>query len=185
MITHTPPNPLLAPCALCPLLHDAPTPPAGPWHPWCPYTLTPAEPLIPTLLPPSIPPDTPAGPWCLLHPLAAPDVPHPLTPCWPSEPLHPLPAPMDPHTPTTLPAPWLTPWEPLYTKDLLSGRVTIFFICNPQCPLKCSFSIVITLQLTIFTSTSSLQYTIMRCQEYIFSAVKLSQFLQYLPKHAL
>ena len=41
------------------------------------------------------------------------------------------------------------------------------------------------MQLTIFMSTSSLQYTILRCQEYICSAVKLSQFLQYLPKHAL
>ena len=40
-----------------------------------------------------------------------------------------------------------------------------------------SFSIVITLQLTIFMSTSSLQDTIFRCQEYIFSAVKLRQFL--------
>ena len=32
---------------------------------------------------------------------------------------------------------------------------------------------------------SSLQYIILKCQEYIFSAVKLSQFLQYLPKHKL
>ena len=48
-----------------------------------------------------------------------------------------------------------------------------------------SFSIVITLQLTIFRSMSSLQYTICRCQGYIFIAVKLSQFLQYLPKYAL
>ena len=47
------------------------------------------------------------------------------------------------------------------------------------------FSTVITLQLTIFTSMSSWQYTILRCQEYVFSAVKLSQFLQYLSKHAL
>ena len=31
----------------------------------------------------------------------------------------------------------------------------------------------------------SLQYTICSCHEYIYSTVKLSQFLQYLPKHAL
>ena len=31
----------------------------------------------------------------------------------------------------------------------------------------------------------TLQYTVFKCQEYILSAVKLSQFLQYLPKHAL
>ena len=48
-----------------------------------------------------------------------------------------------------------------------------------------SFGIVISLQLTIFMSTSSLQYTIFSCQEYIFSSVKLSQFLQYLPKYSL
>ena len=41
------------------------------------------------------------------------------------------------------------------------------------------------LQLTVFTSMWSLQYTILSCQEYIYSAVKLSQFLQYLPKHPL
>ena len=51
--------------------------------------------------------------------------------------------------------------------------------------LRVLFSIVITLQLTVFTSMSSLQYTILKCQEYIFSAVKLSQFLQYLSKHKL
>ena len=50
--------------------------------------------------------------------------------------------------------------------------------------LSSSFFIVITLQL-IFRSISSLQYTIFRCQGYIFSAVKLSQFLQYLPKYVL
>ena len=47
------------------------------------------------------------------------------------------------------------------------------------------FSIIITLQLTMFMSMSSLQYTIFSCQEYICSAVKLRQLLQYLPKHAL
>ena len=48
-----------------------------------------------------------------------------------------------------------------------------------------SFAIVISLQLAIFKSTSSLQYTNFSCQEYVFSSVKLSQFLQYLPKYAL
>ena len=47
------------------------------------------------------------------------------------------------------------------------------------------FSIVVTLQLTICSSMSSLQYTICRCQGYIISNVKLCQFLQYLPKYAL
>ena len=65
------------------------------------------------------------------------------------------------------------PGEILLMKDFLPGRVTI------------QLSIVITLQLTIFMSMSSLQYTILRCQEYIFSAMKLSQFLQYLLKHEL
>ena len=41
---------------------------------------------------------------------------------------------------------------------------------------------VITLQLTVFMTTSSSQYTILR---YIFSAVMLRKFLQYLQKHAL
>ena len=48
-----------------------------------------------------------------------------------------------------------------------------------------SFAIVITLQLTIFRSMSILQYTLFRCQGYICSDVKLSQFLQPLPKYAL
>ena len=34
-------------------------------------------------------------------------------------------------------------------------------------------------------STSSLQYTICSFQEYIFSCVKLSPFLQYFPKYSL
>ena len=41
---------------------------------------------------------------------------------------------------------------------------------------------VVTLQLTIFLTTSTSQYTIF---SYIFSALKLKQFLQYLPKHKL
>ena len=51
--------------------------------------------------------------------------------------------------------------------------------------LSSSFSTVVTLQLTICRSMSSLQYTIFRCQGYICSPLKLSQFLQYLPKYAL
>ena len=41
---------------------------------------------------------------------------------------------------------------------------------------------VVTLQLTIFLTTSTSQYTII---SYIFSALQLRQFLQYLPKHKL
>ena len=41
---------------------------------------------------------------------------------------------------------------------------------------------VVTLQLTIFLTTSTSQYTVI---SYIFSALKLRQFLQYLPKHKL
>ena len=41
---------------------------------------------------------------------------------------------------------------------------------------------VVTLQLTIFLTTSTSQYTLI---SYIFSALKLRQFLQYLPKHKL
>ena len=45
--------------------------------------------------------------------------------------------------------------------------------------------IVVSLQLTIFMSMSSLKYTIFSCQDYVFSSVKLSQFLQYLPNYSL
>ena len=41
---------------------------------------------------------------------------------------------------------------------------------------------VVTLQLTIYLTTSTSQYTII---SYIFSALELRQFLQYLPKHKL
>ena len=47
--------------------------------------------------------------------------------------------------------------------------------------LRVSFSIVVTLQLTIFMGMPSLQYTILKCHKYIFSVVKLSQFLQLPP----
>ena len=69
----------------------------------------------------------------------------------------------------------------------INGQTIIFRVNLGMWPLKLiiSFSIVITLQMTIFRSMSSLQYTICRCQGYICSAVKLSQFLQYLPKYAL
>ena len=51
--------------------------------------------------------------------------------------------------------------------------------------LKSSFGIVFSFQLTVFTSTSSLQYTIFSFQEYVFSSVKLSHCLQYLTKYSL
>ena len=45
-----------------------------------------------------------------------------------------------------------------------------------------SFAIVVTVHLTIFMTTSTSQYTIL---SYMFGGLKLRQFLQYLPKHAL
>ena len=99
--------------------------------------------------------------------------------------LHSLPAPNTAIHPLT--PPWSPPMPPI---PLLVFNCCHFAIdCLPTVKndhfLLLSFAIVITLQLTIFMSTSSLQDTIFRCQEYIFSAVKLSQFLQYLPKYAL
>ena len=68
---------------------------------------------------------------------------------------------------------------PQYTPTLPDGPST-----PPENPYTPSF-LSVTLQWTIFTSMYSLQYTICSCQEYICSTVKLSQFLQYLPRHAL
>ena len=84
------------------------------------------------------------------------------------------------------------------TDCLHAVKMLVFYYCHFQllsfcncpsshsestcCVIICSFLIVVTLQLTIFITTSSSQYTVLR---YIFSVVKLSQFLKYLPIHAL
>ena len=56
-------------------------------------------------------------------------------------------------------------------------------VCNR---LSCLlFSSVFNRPSFVLMRTSSLQYTIFSFQEYIFSCVKLSLFLQYLPKYSL
>ena len=56
-------------------------------------------------------------------------------------------------------------------------------ICNrPSCLV---YYLVFNRPCLVLMSTSSLQYTIFSFQEYIFSCVKFSPFLQYLPKYAL
>ena len=166
-------------------LHSLPAP-HTPQHSLMP----PNDPLMPSTCPRSpqyhfMPPIPLLAPE-YLHFLPAPNVPltslHPLTApqsLW--HPLHSLGAPMLPYATYTLSGPGVStlpasspkhpqhpfmasqhPWHPLHT--------LVFYHCH--------------LQLTIFTSMCSLQYIICSWQEYICSTVKLSQFLQYLPKHA-
>ena len=85
-----------------------------------------------------------------------------------------------PNTPSMLPGRGI--WWPrvVLTEVLLTwAHVLVSAIDHLVCYL------VISLQLTVCRITSSLQYTIFSCQEYVFSSVKLSQFLQYFPKYAL
>ena len=168
-------------------LHSVPTP-IHPWHPNIPWQL---------LMAPDVP-YTPRSPQCLLY--------H-LYPSWPlstytscQPPIHPW----HPYTPdTSLMAPD-APWHPYelpmppYATYILSGpgvptlpasppihpKIPWWPFNTPDTPYTLVFYHV-TLQLTIFMSMCSLQYTICSCQEYICSTVKLSQFLQYLPKHEL
>ena len=145
---------------------------------------------LPVHLPPQCTPNTPNKP-----PISLPAPIHPDTPTPPDGPkmalMPPTPQefPMPPDAPYTPCKPPMHPWH-LYTHWWPSDtHNTPTSLSTPLCPLMPQyplwFSIVITFPLTLFMSMSSLQYAILRCQEYIFSAVKLSQFLQYLPKHAL
>ena len=118
---------------------------------------------------------SPNSPIHLLHPLGAPQCPlMPPIAFWPLSTYNPCQPQYTPDTPLQPPTPPDTHYTPLFS-IVITLQLTIFM------QLKCLFAIVISLQLTIFTSTSSLQYTVFSCQEYVFSSVKLSQFLQYLP----
>ena len=68
----------------------------------------------------------------------------------------------------SLPAPQCTPNRPDGPSTPLHPLVSLLSLCNWPSAWVCN-----------------LQYPICSCQEYICSTVKLSQFLQYLPKHAL
>ena len=60
---------------------------------------------------------------------------------------------------------------------------TCSIVCNrPSCLL---LSLVVNRPSSVVMSMSSLQYTIIGFQEYVFSCVKLSPFLQYLLKYSL
>ena len=94
-----------------------------------------------------------------------------------------------PYTPDGSPMP---PWHPYTLRSAqcplippipLLAPEHLHSLPDPQCTLDTPYTpdgpltpSDITLQLTIFMSMSSLQYTILRCQEYICSAVKLSNF---------
>ena len=150
---------------------------------------------LPAPMHPHYGPNTPRNPQMPPIPLLANEYLHPLTApntSW-SPPMPPIPL-VDPEYLNSLPALQYTPDTPngpnsppvpLLPPIPLLG-FNCYFATDGLCTVKMlvfywSFSIVITLQLTTFTNTSSLQDTIFRCQEYIFSHMKLSQFLQYLP----
>ena len=145
----------LHPCQL----PDAPTPPDAPLMSPAPL---PVEVLWPCTGSNVVSLQVHLLPQCPLTPLTPPDGPwcplYPLTSLW---------------FPTPLTSCWspepLLPLPPLH--PLIPPNPLLVFYCHH-------------FQLTIFMSMSNLQYTICSCQEYVFSSVKLSQLLQYLPKHA-
>ena len=202
-----PPSPPATPNAPTPLtplwcpLH--PLTPAGPLILYTPTTLMlPLHPYTPdgllTPVYPCWPPDAPHAPMPLpvgvLWPCTGvqcgqlPSPPGaPYAPWWPNA----CTPPDAPTPPTPLMAPWVpTSLHPImpYTPHplLASWAPTPAITLHPLIPLTpCWCSIVINLQLAIFMSMSSLQYTICSCQEYVFRFCKFTQLLQYLPKHAL
>ena len=164
---------------------------------------------LPVHLPSPNAPDTPTLPVSLQSPLyllPAPDVPYTLISCCPWCPLHPCWPPMPPDTPYPhWPSELLTPASPQWTPD------TPYTHASPLTPLLVPWHPLMTLHpagpLTPLTpcwplsllqpllapkhpyyqnrNLWSVQYTVCSCQEFVCSTVKLSQFLQYLPKHAL
>ena len=102
------------------------------------------------------------------------------------------------YSPLTFRIRWTTETQ-TRNEFICSFSIVIFNYCHPltdhlyeymqftRCNLyflssSFSLAIVVTFQLTVFMTTSTSQYTIL---SKIFSALKLRQFLQYLPKHAL